>query len=48
MRQILQPGELITLSHPQQTQWKIDEIIKEHDNQMNQEDVRKDAVLRHN
>lgn len=41
MRQHLQPGKLVKLIHPQQ--WKIDKIIKEYDNQMDQKNVRKDA-----
>ena len=43
MRQLLQPGKLITLTHPQETQWEIEKIINEYDNQMDQKDVRQDA-----
>lgn len=41
--QFIQPGNIIFLSKPQPTQWKIERIIKEHDNQMGQKYVRDEA-----
>ncbi|CAG8881636.1 unnamed protein product [Penicillium salamii] len=33
MRHLFSPGKLVTLSHPEQTEWEIDEIIDEIDDQ---------------
>ncbi|KAJ5726655.1 uncharacterized protein N7483_008012 [Penicillium malachiteum] len=43
MHQLFQPGKIIHLSPPQESQWRINEIIKEYDNQRDQRNVRKDV-----
>lgn len=43
MCQTVKPGNIITLSHPTLTKWKIHEIVNGFDHQMNKEDVTKDC-----
>ncbi|KAJ6032623.1 hypothetical protein N7540_003355 [Penicillium herquei] len=43
MHQIFQPGKIIHLSHPQESKWRIDEIIKEYNYQRDQQHVRENA-----
>lgn len=43
VRELFLPGKVISLSQPEQAQWKIDGFIKDYDHQMNGEDVKKDV-----